>query len=61
MIAKNIQLIFDPFACCSYIINYIKKPQRGISKRQFKPIYFGYWDLCPGGRIMLSGIGVARN
>jgi len=28
----DIQLILDPFACCSYIINYINKSQRGISK-----------------------------
>jgi len=28
----DIQLILDPFACCSYIINYINKSQRRISK-----------------------------
>jgi hypothetical protein len=28
----DIQFILDPYACCSYIINYINKSQRGISK-----------------------------
>jgi hypothetical protein len=27
----DIQFILDPYACCSYVVNYINKSQRGIS------------------------------
>jgi len=68
----DIQLNFNPVACCSYIINYtsINKSQRDVSKimrEAANDIRRGNSSICQnakscsGGRILLSGIGVVRN